>query len=180
MLKLSVEMHFCRRCGTPLTARGTHDYVCERGHSIFMNAAPAVAIVLRNEQGQILLIERGIEPGKGQLDIPGGFCDGPETFEAAAAREIQEEIGLTPEQYTAPVYCLSGLDLYTFGAETLPVIGMMFSATLKPGAIPHPADDAAAILFMEPNAIPMEKVYFPSVRAALTRACKQSVSVTQQ
>jgi len=136
---------------------------------LYMNAAPAVGIILFNEHGQVLLIERGIDPGKGQLDIPGGFCDGPETLEAAVAREVLEEVGLTPEQYTTPVYCLSGVDLYDFGAETLPVLGAMFQATLRPGAVPQPADDAASVIFMELAAIPMDKVYFPSVRAAVTQ-----------
>lgn len=44
---------------------------------------------------QVLLIERGIEPFKGQWAFPGGFLNPDETAEKGALRELQEETGLT-------------------------------------------------------------------------------------
>ena len=43
---------------------------------------------------KVLLIERGIEPFKGQWAFPGGFMQMDESAEEGAARELEEETGL--------------------------------------------------------------------------------------
>lgn len=44
---------------------------------------------------KVLLIQRGIEPYKGQWALPGGFVGIDESAEECARRELQEETGLT-------------------------------------------------------------------------------------
>ena len=46
------------------------------------------------ERLQVLLIERGIEPFKGQWAFPGGFIKMDESAEEGALRELREETGL--------------------------------------------------------------------------------------
>ena len=50
-----------------------------------------------NEQGQLLLGKRGVEPAKGQWCLPGGFIELDESMEQAALRELAEETGLAGE-----------------------------------------------------------------------------------
>src|SRR3954466_3762546 len=66
-------------------------------------------VVFGYDEGQlkVLLIQRGLQPFKGQWALPGGFVRIEETVDQAARRELEEEAGLKQvflEQ------------LYTFGA----------------------------------------------------------------
>jgi 8-oxo-dGTP diphosphatase len=51
------------------------------------------AVVIKD--GKVLLVERGIAPGKGLWAIPGGSLKLGETLQQGAEREILEETGIT-------------------------------------------------------------------------------------
>ena len=54
-----------------------------------------VILTLRSSALHVLLVERGIEPHKGELALPGGFIsDAGEDIFAAACRELHEEANL--------------------------------------------------------------------------------------
>lgn len=164
---LSVEMNFCRRCGAAFATLDKHVYKCENGHVIFWNASPAVGLVLYNNERKVLMLERAISPGKGLLDVPGGFCDGAESLEKALSREVEEEVGLAPDQYDEPIFLLSDIDPYEYGGETLPVLAVMFTARLKASPIIRAGDDAATAKFMDLSELDLDKVHFPTVQQAL-------------
>ncbi|MFO7849378.1 MAG: 8-oxo-dGTP diphosphatase [Spirochaetia bacterium] len=48
-------------------------------------------------EGKVLLIHKKTGLGKGMVNAPGGRIEEGETPEAAAVRELQEEVGITPE-----------------------------------------------------------------------------------
>ncbi len=53
----------------------------------------AIVFTIRQEQLQVALIKRGIEPFKGSWAIPGGFVRLDESLEDAVKRELNEEVG---------------------------------------------------------------------------------------
>lgn len=70
------------------------------------------AIVIR--EGKILLVKRGVPPGKGLWAIPGGMIELGETIQQAAEREILEETGIRI-QAREPVYTFDLIDRDTEG-----------------------------------------------------------------
>ena len=88
---------------------------------------------------QVLLIRRGGHPCLGQWAFPGGFVNPDETVGHAAARELQEETGITgviPTQLF--VYSQPGRDPRTW------VMSCAHLAVLDTGQIPTEAGDDAS------------------------------------
>lgn len=56
-----------------------------------------VAVLIWNEQGQLLMGQRKASHGKGTWSVPGGHIDFGETPEEACIREVEEETGLKLE-----------------------------------------------------------------------------------
>ncbi|BCB91206.1 NUDIX hydrolase [Phytohabitans suffuscus] len=56
-----------------------------------------VVLTIRDDELQVLLVERGIEPFRGMLALPGGFILPDEDAEPAARRELVEETALDGE-----------------------------------------------------------------------------------
>jgi 8-oxo-dGTP diphosphatase len=88
---------YCPYCATALEVRDIYRQqrpVCPQCHFVhFLD--PKVAVVgLVTHADQVLLIRRGVDPGKGQWSLPGGYMDAGEMPEAALQRELLEEIGL--------------------------------------------------------------------------------------
>ena len=55
---------------------------------------PCVGAVIKDDQGRLLLIKRGHEPGAGLWSLPGGRIEPGETDAEALVREMREETGL--------------------------------------------------------------------------------------
>jgi 8-oxo-dGTP diphosphatase len=60
----------------------------------YENPLPSSAAFVRNDRGEILLVKRGVEPGKGEWALPSGFIEVDETPAKACIRELKEETGL--------------------------------------------------------------------------------------
>ena len=70
-----------------------------------------VALLARHPAPRILLVQRGTEPFAGSWALPGGFVDQGERVHDAAARELDEETGVTVASLTLlGVYDTPGRD----------------------------------------------------------------------
>ncbi len=82
---------------------------------------------------------------------------------------MQEELGLTPNDYESPQYVLTHIDPYEYKGETIPVLSFMFWAYIKPGATIKPEDDVAEAVFMRFEDMDFAKFQFPSGVAVVRR-----------
>jgi 8-oxo-dGTP diphosphatase len=88
----------------------------------------AVAAVLFDNKGSILLQHRAKDPGSGLFVLVGGMLDEPDPREGLA-REVKEEVGIDihPSRFT-PVY--SALDIRP---DSSPLIMLYFAARIERG-----------------------------------------------
>jgi 8-oxo-dGTP diphosphatase len=87
----------CPACGAPLAPPEQPRAAplctgCGRPH--YRDPKVGVGAVVRDEQGRLLLVLRGVPPQKGLWALPAGFVDADEHPRAAVAREVLEETGL--------------------------------------------------------------------------------------
>jgi 8-oxo-dGTP diphosphatase len=88
---------YCPCCATPLQDRHFGHKVlraCPNCRFVQHND-PKVAVVARIEHDNcLLLVRRGVNPGKGLWALPGGYMDGGEMPVDALRREVDEELAL--------------------------------------------------------------------------------------
>ena len=152
-------MIYCQQCGEPTTEQaieGRVRPVCVAcGAVTFLDPKLAVAVVVERD-GRILLGRRGPgtrEPGK--WSFPAGFVERGERVEAAAVREVWEEVRLRVE--LGPL-----LGLFSEAGEV--VVLAVYAAASAVGE-PVAADDLTELGWFAPDALP--ELAFPRDAAIL-------------
>lgn len=168
-----MEMNFCRRCREELAHLQAHVYECSNGHTIFANSSPSIGLFLVGDDGRVLMTIRGIEPHKGMLDTAGGFVDGEETLEQAITREIREELGLTPDQYSPPKFLCSVIGHYPYKNEEIPVLSSFFWAKLKPNAEPTTNDDVGEVVWVDIDTVNIDEAHDKDVKQGILALRKE-------
>ncbi|RLK55276.1 NUDIX domain-containing protein [Actinokineospora cianjurensis] len=83
----------CSFCGTRYPDGLPWPRQCAHcGQTSYLNPVPVAVLLLPVDSG-LLVVRRDIEPK--ELALPGGFVDHGESWQAAAARELHEEAGVT-------------------------------------------------------------------------------------
>lgn len=100
---LARSLNFCSNCGSSLRFGTVEGEDRERlacpdcGHIAYVNPRLVVTTLPVTDDGRLILLRRGIEPGKGAWAQPGGFLEVDETVNQAAIRETWEETRLIVE-----------------------------------------------------------------------------------
>lgn len=139
-------IRFCPQCATPVEQRlfeGKLRPTCPSCGYIAFADPKVAATVLVARDGQLLLVRRAIDPGRGQWCFPGGYVDFGEDPRDAAVRECREEAGLTLADLVL-------LDVAFNGR----VIVITYAAQADADSQPRAADDADAIGWFAPDALP--------------------------
>ena len=126
------------------------------------------AFILSNDKKHVTLSIRGIEPRKGMLDSFGGFVDPTdESFEYALERELKEELGIEPTDYSIPEYITSARGDYPMQGENLVILGCLYWIILKPGVVLKPQDDVADIITVPLHQVDKTKLHNADVKVRL-------------
>lgn len=91
---------YCSYCGHPFAPDQRWPRRCAHCHNVtYQNPLPVAVLLLPVDDG-LLVVRRTIQPGQGQLALPGGYIELGESWQAAAARELREEVGITVDPET--------------------------------------------------------------------------------
>lgn len=156
------DVRYCVACGGAMVDReigAATRRACQRcGHVHYPDPKVAVGVAVERD-GHLLLVRRGIEPGRGLWALPGGYLDAGEDPRTAAAREAAEEAGVAVEVGAV-------LDVFVNPADEGGALFVLFYARWISGE-PSPGDDADAAAFVPPDAVP--DLAFASTRAVVDR-----------
>lgn len=154
---------FCPKCGEKsFTQNSDKSFSCTQcGHLYFINPGGAVAGIITNTDGKILLVRRAGNPGKGLLDLPGGFVDIGETAETALKREIKEELNV---EITGLRFLATFPNRYLYREVQYFTLDLAFECSVLSFDSIKAADDVAGFEFFQPEQVPLHEIAFESIR----------------
>jgi ADP-ribose pyrophosphatase YjhB (NUDIX family) len=153
---IAAMLRFCSRCGTALELTALPEESRDRlacpacGLVAYVNPRMVVTTLPVTDDGEAILIRRGIEPGRGLWAPPGGFLEVDETVTEGAARETLEETGLL---------VVPGRIIGIYSRLEAGVVTLTLEARIVGGA-PLLTPEALEIRAFAPNAIPWDEIAF--------------------
>ena len=143
------HVRFCVHCGGAMVTRDVHGvarrYCAHCAHVHYVDPKVAVGVaVFRN--GQLLLVRRVMEPGRGRWAVPGGFLDVGEDPRVAAVREVAEEASVE-------VRVNRLVEVFANPPDEGGSVFVLYAAQWLSGE-PHPGDDADDARFFGPDELP--------------------------
>jgi ADP-ribose pyrophosphatase YjhB (NUDIX family) len=160
---LASSLNFCTRCGDSLRFGAVEGedrdrLVCSScGFVAYVNPRLVVTTIPITAGGEVVLLRRGIEPGKGWWAQPGGFLEVDETVTEAAIRETLEETGLVVQP---------GEIVGLYSRLEAAVVVIAFEANVVSGAY-RLNPEALEIQAFRPEAIPWHGIAFKTTHWAL-------------
>ncbi len=144
------DWRFCPRCRTELEHHGAKVECSRCGFVHYANPVPAVAALVTDDHGRLLLARRAYEPDAGLWDTPGGFLDEGEDPRAGLRRELLEEAGVEIE--VGDFYGMY-LDRYGRDDDAPHVLNLVWRGSIVGGEL-EPADDVSELAWFAIDALP--------------------------
>jgi len=155
----------CPKCGGRSLSWSTpKNFTCsDCGFELYLNIAAAAAVIIEC-RGKILFGLRKHEPGRGMLDLPGGFVGQGESAEEAARREVQEDTGIELQEIR---YLFSLPNCYHYRDMVYDTLDLIFCCRLTEPPQMEAADDLEQLLWIDRDSIEIERIAFSSLRLAI-------------
>lgn len=163
----------CLWCGGPLKAlEYTDSYKCQLcGKTLYDNPKAASGVFLFNKaKTKVYLCLRTEDPGKGKIDVIGGFLNAYESLETGTYRELEEETGLTRADVSELIYAGSDGSPYVWEGSEVYVCAIYFSAIVKDPTKMKPGDDVEEIISYAKGDLKREEFAWPAVYDILMQA----------
>jgi len=143
---------------------------------LYLNLAAAVAIIMEC-RGKILFGVRKHEPGRGMLDLPGGFVDPGESAEEAVRREVKEELSIDTQEMR---YLFSFPNTYPYRDMVYDTLDLIFLVHWDEPPEVKAADDLEDVMWVARDAVEYEKIAFDSLRQAVRRYLEEVPFLSRQ
>lgn len=158
-----IPFTFCPKCSKEtlsLTENKLYCHACD--FVLYLNCAAAVAVIIRHED-EILLTLRNQNPGRGKLDLPGGFCDPKESAEETCSRELLEELGL-PIHEDQLVFIKSLPNVYAYKGIDYNTMDLFFEYRVDQKDIVEKLEfqEISKVLWVKLSALHLEDIAFES------------------
>lgn len=161
------KFRYCPACGSRhFEENDDRSKKCENcGFEYYLNPSAANVALILNEKNELLVLTRKKDPGKGTLDLPGGFANVGETAEQGVAREVLEETTL---KVTHAQYLFSFPNVYHYGGFDVKTLDSFFLCSVESTSHVQACDDAAGYQWIPLSDIHTELFGLRSVRHGLT------------
>ena len=159
---------FCGGCGreNPANSNG-HRFSCsECGWLYYKSPSAATVAILELPDKRVVLTRRGLDPGAGALDLPGGFVDPGESAEQATCRELEEELSLklSPPDLK-PLFTFP--NQYLFSDVLYHTVDVFFHVPIPEIPKIGDANEISELVILLPTEIDLSKIAFTSIRRGL-------------
>jgi len=166
------KFKFCPSCKNKLKHLSSRLINCPSCHfHFYLNPVPTTAIILQDNEGEILLVKRKNPPKKGFWDLPGGFIEFNEKAEEAILRELKEELNLTLPLRSIKFFG-SFIGRYFYKGIIYQPLCFVFFAKISKLTKIEVADDVGSFSFFKKENIPWSFLAFPDIKEALKEYIK--------
>jgi len=164
-----IALRYCPKCGAAaLRFVGSKLVRCEScSFELYLNPAAAVAALITDDQGRLLVVVRAEEPKKGMWDLPGGFADAGESAEQSLRREVREELGL---ELVSMRYLCSYPNTYDYKGMRYATMDLGFVCEVKDlNVVQTSKSEVMELLFVRLQEIDVARFAFASVARMVER-----------